>query len=139
MKKLIFIPVLFLFFILSCYITYSQLPDSDGDGVFDNEDACPFVKGVKENKGCPLQNSNQNKVITSNIQPPKAAVQLIEFLKAENLNQVIDQLYNDAVSLLKQLISTPSFSKEEDRTAAIIEQFFAVKNIPSNMLLNTFT
>lgn len=48
----------------------------------------------------------------------------------------IDQLYNEAVDLLKQLISTPSFSKEEERTAAIIEQFFAVKNIPSNRLLN---
>mgnify|MGYP003440589963 CR=1 len=35
----------------------------------------------------------------------------------------IDQLYNDAVDLLKKLISTPSFSKEEDKTAAIIEQF----------------
>jgi len=48
----------------------------------------------------------------------------------------IDQLYNDAVDLLKKLISTPSFSKEEDKTAAIIEQFFASKNIPSNRLLN---
>jgi acetylornithine deacetylase len=48
----------------------------------------------------------------------------------------IDQLYNNAVSLLRQLISTPSFSKEEDGTAAIIEEFFASKNIPSNRLLN---
>jgi len=48
----------------------------------------------------------------------------------------IDQLYNDAVSLLKQLISAPSFSKEEDKAAAIIEKFFAAKNIPSNRLLN---
>ncbi|MFC2176430.1 M20/M25/M40 family metallo-hydrolase, partial [Bacteroidota bacterium] len=31
------------------------------------------------------------------------------------------QLYEDAVSLLKQLIATQSFSKEEDLTAAIIE------------------
>ncbi len=48
----------------------------------------------------------------------------------------IDKLYNDALDLLKHLISTPSFSKEEDKTAAIIEQFFAAKNIPSNRLLN---
>lgn len=48
----------------------------------------------------------------------------------------IDQLYNEAVGLLKQLISTPSFSKEEDKTATLIEQFFAAKNIPSNRLLN---
>lgn len=31
------------------------------------------------------------------------------------------KLYNDAVNLLKQLIRTPSFSKEEDQTAAIIK------------------
>lgn len=48
----------------------------------------------------------------------------------------IDELYNDAVDLLKQLISTPSFSKAEERTAAIIEEFFAAKNIPLNRLLN---
>ncbi len=45
-------------------------------------------------------------------------------------------LYNDAVELLKQLIATPSFSKEEDRTAGILEQFFAAKNIKANRLLN---
>ena len=45
-------------------------------------------------------------------------------------------LYNDAVQLLKQLIATPSFSKEEDKTAGIIEQFFVVRNIKANRLLN---
>ena len=34
------------------------------------------------------------------------------------------QLYNDAVALLKQLIATPSFSKEENDTAEILMQFF---------------
>ena len=41
----------------------------------------------------------------------------------------IDLLYNDAVDLLKKLISTPSLSKQEDKTADIIEQFLASKNI----------
>ena len=45
-------------------------------------------------------------------------------------------LYKDAVELLKQLIATPSFSKEEDKTAGIIEQFFVVRNIKANRLLN---
>ena len=27
--------------------------DSDGDGISDNEDACPTVPGTKENRGCP--------------------------------------------------------------------------------------
>ena len=44
--------------------------------------------------------------------------------------------YQDAVELLQKLIATPSFSKEEDKTADIIEQFFSKNNIPSNRLLN---
>jgi len=47
-----------------------------------------------------------------------------------------EDLYTDAVELLKQLIATPSFSKEEDKTADIIELFFKAKNIPANRLLN---
>lgn len=47
-----------------------------------------------------------------------------------------DILYNDAVGLLKELIATPSFSKEEDKTAAVIEQFFRDKDIPVSRLLN---
>jgi len=46
----------------------------------------------------------------------------------------IDKLYNEAVELLKQLIATPSFSKEEDKTAAVIEQFFSARNIPASRL-----
>jgi acetylornithine deacetylase len=32
-------------------------------------------------------------------------------------------LQNEAIELLKQLITTPSFSKEEDQTASIIGKF----------------
>lgn len=39
-------------------------------------------------------------------------------------------LQQDAIELLKQLISTPSFSKEEDQTAAILTAFFQQRNIP---------
>lgn len=48
----------------------------------------------------------------------------------------IDTLYDDAVELLKKLIATPSFSKEEDNTASIIEQFFNARNIPASRQLN---
>ena len=48
----------------------------------------------------------------------------------------IELLYSDAVTLLKKLIATPSFSKEEDKTAEIIAQFFREKSIPVNRLLN---
>lgn len=45
-------------------------------------------------------------------------------------------LYQSAVDLLKQLISTPSFSKEEDRTALILEEYFKRNDIPTNRHLN---
>lgn len=45
-------------------------------------------------------------------------------------------LYEDAVQLLKQLISTPSFSKEESETAAIIGKFLAVKGIAASRVGN---
>ncbi len=48
----------------------------------------------------------------------------------------IDNLYNDALQLLQQLISIPSFSKEEDKTADAIEAFLRSKNITTNRLLN---
>jgi len=37
----------------------------------------------------------------------------------------IEKLYDDSVALLSQLISTPSFSREEDKTAGILEAFFS--------------
>lgn len=42
----------------------------------------------------------------------------------------IDDLYEDAVSLLKELIATPSFSKKENFTADIIQQFLESQHIP---------
>jgi acetylornithine deacetylase len=47
-----------------------------------------------------------------------------------------DQLYKDAVELLKQLIATPSFSKEESETAAIIGKFFALKGMSASRVGN---
>jgi acetylornithine deacetylase len=46
------------------------------------------------------------------------------------------QLYTEAVDLLKQLISTQSFSKEEDGTASIIKAFLESKGIEPQQLLN---
>ena len=42
----------------------------------------------------------------------------------------------EALTLLKQLISTPSFSREEDRTAEVIQAFFQEKQIPFERLKN---
>ncbi|HEY2726254.1 MAG TPA: M20 family metallo-hydrolase [Parafilimonas sp.] len=48
----------------------------------------------------------------------------------------IEDLYNDALELLKQLISIPSFSKDENKTADTIENFLQSKNIETKRLLN---
>ena len=46
------------------------------------------------------------------------------------------QLHTHAIELLKQLIATPSFSKEEDKTAFIIEGFLKEHGIKTNRHLN---
>src|SRR5215831_12439428 len=48
----------------------------------------------------------------------------------------IENLYTEALGLLQQLISIPSFSKEEDKTADAIEIFLQSQNIQTNRLLN---
>ena len=48
----------------------------------------------------------------------------------------VPEVYSDAIALLKQLIATPSFSKEENTTADILENFFVNKNIETNRSLN---
>ena|SRR6266487_3900728 len=51
-------------------------------------------------------------------------------------NEQITILQIEAIALLKQLIATPSFSKEEDNTADIIDQFLNKKGIKTRVHLN---
>lgn len=48
----------------------------------------------------------------------------------------MEQLFKDAVRLLKSLIQTPSFSREEDMTASMIAAFFEERNITVERLGN---
>ena len=41
-------------------------------------------------------------------------------------------LQAEVIELLKELIATPSFSREEDKTAAIIGKFFATRSIAAS-------
>jgi type IX secretion system PorP/SprF family membrane protein len=41
-------------------LEYKGCPDSDGDGVFDDLDECKTVKGPKENKGCPWPDTDND-------------------------------------------------------------------------------
>lgn len=45
-------------------------------------------------------------------------------------SDTLQALSSDAISLLKQLIATPSFSREEDNTADLIAEFFRERNLP---------
>jgi acetylornithine deacetylase len=51
------------------------------------------------------------------------------------MNDRIHTLHHDSITLLKQLIATPSFSKEEDNTADILEQFLESKGAHTNVFL----
>lgn len=53
-----------------------------------------------------------------------------------SMSKDINILYNEAVELLKELITTPSFSKEEGDTAALIGKFFALKGIAASRVGN---
>ena len=48
----------------------------------------------------------------------------------------MDALTADALDLLKHLIATPSFSREENQTAALIGTFFREQHIPCDRLKN---
>jgi len=52
------------------------------------------------------------------------------------MNKAINTLFADAVALLKELIQTPSFSKEEDQTAGIISRFLAQKGVATSRVGN---
>ncbi|HSQ44803.1 MAG TPA: M20 family metallo-hydrolase [Ginsengibacter sp.] len=56
--------------------------------------------------------------------------------EAINFKDTSDELFADALQLLKQLIAIPSFSKEEDKTAAAIENFLKEKDIQTKRYLN---
>ena len=47
-----------------------------------------------------------------------------------SMNETISILAAEAIRLLKELIAVPSFSKEEDQTAALIGLFFAKRGMP---------
>ncbi len=51
-------------------------------------------------------------------------------------NPAIHTLQAEAISLLRQLIAIPSFSKEEDKTADLIIAYLHSKNIPAQRLQN---
>ena len=52
------------------------------------------------------------------------------------MNNTLNILQDEAISLLKELIATPSFSKEEDETAGILCRFIGTKGIQHSRVGN---
>ncbi|HTJ52282.1 MAG TPA: M20 family metallo-hydrolase [Cyclobacteriaceae bacterium] len=48
----------------------------------------------------------------------------------------METLFNESLELLQRLIATPSFSKEEDKVASIIEEFFATHQVQTQRQAN---
>jgi acetylornithine deacetylase len=57
-------------------------------------------------------------------------------MQVQELHIKTTSLKEDAIDLLSKLIETPSFSKEENKTADIIADFFLQKGIPTQRHLN---
>jgi len=55
-------------------------PDSDNDGVADKDDKCPKVKGTKKNKGCPEEVKKQDPT-TDKVKTlaPKVSLYVVNF------------------------------------------------------------
>ena len=51
-------------------------------------------------------------------------------------NKDLNILQSEAIDLLKKLIATPSFSKEENNTASVIEEFLQSKDVATERFLN---
>lgn len=52
------------------------------------------------------------------------------------MKESIDQIQSESIQLLKQLIATPSFSREEDKTASIIQDFLQDHGVVSHRYRN---
>lgn len=50
--------------------------------------------------------------------------------------ETIEHLFLEAVEVLKQLVRTPSLSREEDKTGDILQSFFESRHIPVQRIMN---
>ncbi|MBS1949196.1 MAG: OmpA family protein, partial [Bacteroidetes bacterium] len=106
------------------------IPDTDGDGINDEEDKCPTIPGIKENNGCPeIKKEIREKVnyVAHNILFKTASDKLTAGSYAR-LNELADVLskHNE----LKLAIDgyTDSIGTVEDNLALSQKRAGAVKN-----------
>ena len=72
-------------------------PDTDGDGVNDEEDKCPTVKGTKQRNGCPIEEIKKEIVEKVNFAAKRIQFQSAKAVLLPQSLKVLD----DVVDILK--------------------------------------
>ena len=111
------------------------IPDTDNDGVNDEEDKCPTIPGVAENNGCPLIKFN-----ASNVQFATGTATLTKGAKTE-LNKVVP-IMNTQYPDIKVTIEghTDNTGKAEtnqklsESRAAAVKKYLVSKGISADRL-----
>ena len=75
-------------------------PDADGDGITDKSDKCPDVKGPKENAGCPFPDKDGDKVLDKDDKCPDVAGTLANNGCPEVTEEAIKRLNDYAKTIL---------------------------------------
>jgi len=79
---------------------FNGCPDTDGDGIIDSEDDCPNEKGPKENKGCPWPDSDGDGVLDKDDRCPQVKGTVANNGCPEVSEEVVKQLNDFAKSIL---------------------------------------
>lgn len=68
-----------------------SIVDSDGDGISDDEDECPYIQGYKSNKGCPEVLALEKVESSSSGKPTKEINIIKEYQKPDGVIKVTDK------------------------------------------------
>ena len=82
----------------------AQDGDADGDGVKDNDDVCPMVKGTKANRGCPEPDKPIDKNATNTVSvsaKAKSATGNLNFITNEDFTTIMNTIWQQKQELYK--------------------------------------
>ena len=99
-KKLFFVFTLLFF----TNTILAQDGDADGDGVKDNDDVCPMVKGTKANRGCPEPDKPIDKNATNTVSvsaKAKSATGNLNFITNEDFISIMNTVWQQKQELYK--------------------------------------
>lgn len=101
-----------LIFFLPALSCFTQSPaDSDKDGIPDSEDACPFQKGTKTNKGCPEENAG-------NASNSSSYCRYITAMKEASLKN-----FMDAIDVTRPIVKGPGNTNHNYNSSIRLENY----------------